>query len=695
MTLHPIDLAIVVSLIGTVLGLAWYTRRFTRSVADFLSANRCAGRYLLTIADGMAGLGAVSIVASWEQFYQGGFAALHWGGLMAPLGLVLAMSGFVIYRFRQTRALTLAQFLEMRYSRRFRVFAGLLCFLSGVLNYGIFPAVSGRFLIYFLDLPIYSTSLTLGGLLPGGGVELNWTLGVVMAINLGLALLITLNGGQIAVMVSDFLQGQLATLCFLVLLGVLLWLIPWSTMTRTLQTAAAGESKLNPFDQGQLPDFSPWFFVMLAVLNVYGYRAWQGSQAYSASATSPHEAKMAGVLAQFRSLITLLLIPFAAIAAWVLLHGEVFPAEAAAAQATIDRLTDAGQEQLAQQLTTTVALKQLLPVGVLGLLATVMIMAAVSTDSTYLHSWGSILIQDVVSPIRERRGRPRLSPEAHLRWLKRSVLGIAVFAWCFSMLFPVQEFILMYFQATGAIFLGGAGAVLIGGLYWKHGTTAAAWTAMSVGSVLAVTGVLTINLVWPTLVPWLQQAYPDRRSIATLPEVFWLNGMQWSFGVAVVCLLLYVVVSLATSRDGVDFDRLYHRGRFAVTPPEGVPDRRAGSPARVPGWQRKLGITEEFTVGDKVIYALKYALFGWTFGVGFVGLTVAWALGGMRSDAAWIRWWGLHFSITAALGVAATVWFLWGGFKDLFAMFRRLRRLVRDQDDDGHVTHHLGQPAED
>ena len=678
--LHTIDILIVAVLLGTVLGVAWYTRRYTRSVADFLSANRCAGRYLLTVADGIAGLGAVTIVASWEKFYQGGFAALHWGGMLAPLGLILAMSGWVVYRFRQTRAMTLAQFLEVRYSRRFRVFAGFLCFLAGVLNYGIFPAVTGRFLIYFLDLPIVT------GVVPGLGLELNWTLGLVMAGLLSLALTITLSGGQIAVMVSDFLQGQLTNLCFLVLLVVLLWLIPWGEMTEVLRTAPAGESKLDPFDQGELPDFSPWFFVMMAVLGVYGYRAWQGSQAYNASASSPHEAKMANVLSGFRGLITFLLVPFAAVSAWALLHGSSMPAEAAAAQGTLDGLHDAGQEQLAHQLTTTVALKEMLPTGVLGLLTSVMIMAAVSTDSTYLHSWGSIFIQDVIEPIRRIRGKPRLSPKIHLRWLKRSVLGIAIFAWVFSMVFPVQEYIFLYFSATGAIFLGGAGAVIIGGLYWRRGTTAAAWASMVVGSALAVAGVLTINLLWPRYVPLLQRAYPDRDWIVDLPEEFWFNGLEWAFGVAVVSILVYVVVSLCSGGTAVNFDKLFHRGRYAVDPKPGGPSDRVSTRSSVPGWQRSLGITEEFTGGDKLIFLFKYLLFGWTFGVGFIGLSVAWVLGGMRSDDAWVRWWAINFSVIGAVGVAATVWFLWGGCRDLVLLFRRLRSITIESEDDGSVA---------
>lgn len=56
--------------------------------------------------------------------------------------IVMALSGWVIYRFCQTCAMTLAQFFEMRYSRRFRVFAGLVATWRALSSSSFIPASS-------------------------------------------------------------------------------------------------------------------------------------------------------------------------------------------------------------------------------------------------------------------------------------------------------------------------------------------------------------------------------------------------------------------------------------------------------------------------------------------------------------------------------------------------------------------------
>ena len=148
-----LDWAIVGALLALVIAGALVSRRYMRSVADYLAANRSAGRYLLTMSNGLAGVGAITIIANLEMNYVAGFSMSWWGMTMSVFVLAATASGWVVYRFRQTRCLTLAEFFERRYSRRFRVFTGMLAFVSGIINFGIFPAVGARFFIHYMGFP--------------------------------------------------------------------------------------------------------------------------------------------------------------------------------------------------------------------------------------------------------------------------------------------------------------------------------------------------------------------------------------------------------------------------------------------------------------------------------------------------------------------------------------------------------------
>lgn len=130
--MHWIDWIIVGLPMLVVLGIAWYTKRFLKSVADFMAGGRNAGRYLLCTARSEQGVGAVVFVALFEIISNAGFTMTWWSWISVPCGLFVAISGFVVYRYRETRALTLAQFFEIRYSRRFRLFMGGLAFVPAL-----------------------------------------------------------------------------------------------------------------------------------------------------------------------------------------------------------------------------------------------------------------------------------------------------------------------------------------------------------------------------------------------------------------------------------------------------------------------------------------------------------------------------------------------------------------------------------
>ena len=153
MYMHWIDWAVIGIIGAFFIILAYSTKKYTQSTSDFLAANRLASRYLLALAEGVAGLGAVSIIARFQMVYKAGFAPNWWEQLQAPVFLLIMLTGWVIYRFRETRALTLAQFLEMRYGREFRIYAATICWISGIINFGIFPAVGANFFIHYTGLP--------------------------------------------------------------------------------------------------------------------------------------------------------------------------------------------------------------------------------------------------------------------------------------------------------------------------------------------------------------------------------------------------------------------------------------------------------------------------------------------------------------------------------------------------------------
>jgi SSS family solute:Na+ symporter len=79
MNMAPVDWGILFVVLGVLVGGVLLSRGYMRSVADFLVAGRTAGRYLISMAAGIAGLGAITIVGLLEMNYIAGFSMTWWG----------------------------------------------------------------------------------------------------------------------------------------------------------------------------------------------------------------------------------------------------------------------------------------------------------------------------------------------------------------------------------------------------------------------------------------------------------------------------------------------------------------------------------------------------------------------------------------------------------------------------------------
>ncbi len=731
-----LDWGIVALPLIAVVVIGFIAEHYVRSVSDFLAAGRRAGRYLLTVSEGTAGMGLISVVAMFEQKYKAGYGLDFWSGLTSLIYLAMTLTGFVTYRFRETRAMTMPEFFQKRYSRGFRILAGLLAFISGVINYALFPAVGGRFLIYYCGLPF---SLHLFGL------EIS-TYGLVMALALAVALAIVLAGGQLTTMITDCCQGIFAYFGYAVITITLLWMFSAQDMTDAVLSRPDGESFFNPFNIGHLSDFNILFVIISIVGAVYGRNAWLGSQGYMASASSPHEQKMAGVLASWRTGFLNISLMLLVIGAYTYMNSKtweqgrtavlteldmrtaedfrlqekeqrtqaLFRGEEAqtweveayrAAQTDLEKAQNSART-IGTQMLVPVALRHILPIGVTGIFCALMIFLMVSTDTTYLHSWGTIFIQDVVLPIRNKP----ISARAQMNLLRWAILSIAVFSWFFSYYFQQGDYIMQFFALTGTIFLGGAGSCIIGGLYWKKGTTAGAYTAMLVGFFFAILGFF-LNQQWATLVyPWLSQAHPtflESFRVAlenlgnALPIVQWntapqdfaskfpITGQEIYFLGILFSVAGYMVVSLLTCRQPYDLDALLHRGKYNLehTVSQDAPQKKGFSLAML------AGITPEYSRGDRLLAwsVLIYSLYG--FLVYLVQMLLNAIPATRWSEETWVKFF-LYYTLPLSLliGIVTTIWFTWGTIRDLGRLFRALKEnyekggaLPDDNQDNGQL----------
>jgi len=247
------------------------------------------------------------------------------------------------------------------------------------------------------------------------------------------------------------------------------------------------------------------------------------------------------------------------------------------------------------------------------------------------------------------------TPKQHLRALRGAVVFVAIFIFFFSLLFKQSQYIFLFFAITGAIFAGGSGAVIIGGLYWKRGTTGAAWAAMITGSSIAVGGIIIHQLV----------------------DDFFING-QWFWMISMFgASVTYITVSLLSKPPKLNLDKLLKRGEYAVKDEtkivNAVPEK---------GW-RLLGMGREFTRGDKFIYIVNYVWTGgWTLVFIFGTIyNLTWEV----SDETWMSFWNIYLLIQLGLALVVTVWFAIGGYKDIVTMIQRLRTEQRDDRDDGFI----------
>ena len=742
-----IDWGIVIGILSVVLFFAFYSRRYVRGVVDYLAAGRAAGRYMMCVSDMAGGLSVIGMVALVEIKYQTGFAIGFWETIIGPLGMFLALTGYCVYRYRETKALSAGQFLEMRYNKAFRIFAAVIRTLSEMITNAIAPAIAARFFIYYLGFPHYFELW---------GIRIS-TFATVLAAVLLIALVIMLTAGQISLIVTDCLQGLLCYPIFILLALFLYFNFSWDNqIAPVMADRAAGESFLNPFDIEKLRDFNLFGLFVVVFGTVLNRASWFGGGSIICAKT-PHEQKMAGILGTWRQGFAWVLCILLAVTVLTFMNHRDFAGQAnelrrelsvkvldevvpdshpnknAAKESvlhippsehvtgtaaplsrtrnpdtiyldTVHRTlgTDGRSNYLFQQFRTIyhqmllpATYREILPRGLIGIFCALMIMFMVSTDDSRIFGSAATLIQDVVLPAVKQP----LSPKTHLLLLRLGTIAVTLFFFVASLFFVNVDFINMFVTIMTSIWVGGAGPVTLFGLYSRFGTTAGAFSAVFCGAGVALSGLFMqynwAKTVYPFLVE-MEWADPLDSFLQTVsgpfqPYIVWrmdavkfpINSVELSFLSSLTGLAAYVLVSLLTCRKPFNLDRMLHRGRYRD--PD-KPEKLQYDWSLKTIFRKMIGITPEFTRADKIITWFIFAYsFGYVFLLSFVAVVI-WNL-----ISPWpLEWWSTYFFVTqlavaTVIGVISTVWFFIGGIIDFCHFFKDLKLRQEDPLDNGQI----------
>ncbi len=772
--MSPIDWLIVFVPVAFVIYMGYYSMRYIRGVADFLSAGRVAGRYVISVADVANGLAVITVVAYVEVHYKTGFAMAFWNSIVTPLSVILALTGFCTYRFRETRAMSLGQFLEMRYNKAFRLFASALRSISEMLANMIAPAIAARFFIYFFDLP---TTVSMFG------VKIS-TFMIVTCIVLVLAISIVCMGGTLALIITDTIQGLMCYPMLVIFTVFILVHFSWSReIIPVMSDRVAGESFLNPYDVSQLRDFNIFALVVTVASGVLNRASWIGAGNTTAAKT-PHEQKMASVLGTWRNGFSSIFYVLIAIMIITLLNHRNFAVQARdvrleiadkvaeelipdadsrralksslgkiepvrhrigvdqplsqeknldtvyfdAALKTIrsenmaraDRestglsaeLRREAREQavseanssfqqfrtLFNQLMLPVSMRHMLPMGLMGMFCLLMVIMMVSTDDTRIFCSSLTITQDCILPLLKKP----LDPKQHILLLRLISIGVGIFFFCGSFFMAQLDYINLFVTIICSMWLGGAGPVMIFGLYSRFGTACGAFCSLLTGMSVSLGGILIQRNWADSVYPWLLRNglvesagnFLSSVSAPLDPIVTWkmdsikcpVNANEFFFMAMMLSLAAYCIGSALTCRKPFNLERMLHRGKYRV---DGEKALEEPISIRAKLYRFFIGITNEYSTGDKVIaWSVFLYSFIWGFCLVFLG-TVAWNFWHPWPLEYWAFFFLANLILSGVIATISTVWFTIGGIIDIRALFRDLRTRTENPLDDGRVENNM------
>lgn len=404
-------------------------------------------------------MGLVTIIYFSQEAYSNGFVAIIAGVIAAVTMWIVGRTGFIIRKLRGLELRTVPEYFEKRFTPGVRWIAGVLTFLTGVLNLGIFLQVEGRFLVIVTGLPAE-------------------TLPLIMGVLLVFVVAYTMLGGMFSVVLTDVFQFVL------ILAGILF--TSWFAFTHAggaggMIDAVRGQIGDAGFNLLEAPKYGILFLIWTTLYYLSGWTGWQPVVQRTLSmkdvTTAMKLYRISSVFMFFRACMPML---------WGI-----------AALSVLGLIADS-QTALPRMLITVI------PAGMIGFIMLGFLAASMSTYDSYLLAFSSILVQDMWVPLLKREVRD----EQRMFYTRSAILVIAVFVYIFGIYFTFTDTVFRLIVLTGSLSYAGILTGLTGGLYWKRANSRGAYFAFAASAVPPIAALL---------VPWIDTTSAGLLSFALAP----------------------------------------------------------------------------------------------------------------------------------------------------------------------------------
>lgn len=452
-------------------GIGLYVRKFIKNMRDFVTAGRNLGLWLGIATMTGTELGLITVMYSAQKGFTGGFATFHIAMAALIVTFVVGLTGFIVYRLREMKVMTIPEFYEKRFDRKTRILGGIMMVLGGILNMGLFLKVGSMFLVGITGLSATS-----------------WALPAVMIFLITLVLIYTVLGGMVSVVIADYVQFVVLSIGLLAITFMSISKLGWNNIFDTIQYTM-GTAGFDPTVAGG--GFGWEYIAWMFFLGLVSCAIWPTAVARALSMENASVVKRQYMFTSVSYLIRFLIPYFWGIAAFVfIINDATFSALFFPAGYPAPDPLPAGTEAVDNLYGMPFFLGKILPAGFIGLVTAGMLAAFMSTHDSYLLCWSTSLTQDVIAPIARSAGRP-LTSRRKITLSRIFIVLIGGFVLYWGLFYKGSEDIWDYMAVTGAIYFTGAFALLLGGLYWKRASTTGAFMALigGLGAILGLTPV--------------------------------------------------------------------------------------------------------------------------------------------------------------------------------------------------------------